>query len=61
MIPEWHGNEETTMPPLAIRSDLSAEDLRRFAKLEPDARVARRLLALANALDGMDRAMSLAT
>ena len=44
------------MPPLAIRSDLSAEDLRRFAKLEPDARVARRLLALANALDGMDRA-----
>ena len=44
------------MPALPIRSDLSPEDLRRFAELESDARVARRLLALANALDGMDRA-----
>jgi len=44
------------MPVLPIHSDLSPEDLRRFVKLEPDARVARRLLALANALDGMDRA-----
>jgi transposase len=44
------------MPALAIRSDLPPEELRRLAKLEPDARVARRLLAMANALDGMDRA-----
>ena len=44
------------MPALAIRSDLPPEALRRLAKLEPDARVARRLLAMANALDGMDRA-----
>ena len=44
------------MRPLAIRTDLSPEELRRLARLEPDARVVRRLLALANALEGMNRA-----
>ena len=40
------------MPSLPIRSDLSSTELRRLAKAERDARVARRLLAIANALDG---------
>ena len=44
------------MPAHQIRSDLPPEELRRLAKLETDARVTRRLLALANALDGMSRA-----
>jgi transposase len=44
------------MPPLEISTYLSPEDLRRLARAEPDARVVRRLLALANALEGMDRA-----
>jgi transposase len=44
------------MPALAIRTDLSAEELRSLAKAERDARVARRMLALANALSGMNRA-----
>jgi hypothetical protein len=34
------------MPALAIRSDLPPEELRRLAKLELDARVTRRLLAM---------------
>jgi transposase len=50
----WY--KENTMPALPIRSDLSPEELRCLAKMEPEARVARRLLALANALDEMDRA-----
>jgi transposase len=41
---------------LAIRTDVPAEELRRLARLEADGRVACRLLALANALDGMSRA-----
>ena len=44
------------MPARQIRSDLPPEELRRLAKMEADARVTRRLLALANALDGMSRA-----
>lgn len=40
---------------LAIRDDISAEELRRLARLEGDGRIACRLLALANALDGMSR------
>jgi transposase len=43
------------MPALAIRTDRSAEELRPLAKGERDARVARRLLAIANALSGMSR------
>jgi transposase len=41
---------------LAIRDDIPVAELRRLARLEEDGRVACRLLALANALDGMSRA-----
>ena len=41
---------------LPIRDDIPAAELRRLARLEGDGRVACRLLALANALDGMSRA-----
>ncbi len=44
------------MPALSIRQDLSAEELRRSARREPDRRAAMRLLAIANALDGLSRA-----
>jgi transposase len=43
------------MPALTIRKDRTPVMLRKLAKAEEDARVARRLLAIANALDGMDR------
>lgn len=43
------------MPRLPIREDLSPEQLRRQARQEADGRVGRRLLAIANALDGMSR------
>jgi len=46
------------MPALSIRSDLSAAELRQHAKREPKPRVARRMLAIANALDGMSRELS---
>jgi hypothetical protein len=41
---------------LSIRDDIPAAELRRLARLEDDGRVACRLLALANAVDGMSRA-----
>jgi transposase len=41
--------------PLTIQSDLEAEELRRLARRERDGRVAARLIALANVLDGMNR------
>lgn len=44
------------MPALAIRTDRSPEELRSLAKGERDARVARRMLAIASALSGMSRA-----
>ena len=44
------------MPALAIRDDISAEELRRQARRESDGRVGIRLTAIANALNGMDRA-----
>lgn len=44
------------MPALAIREDRSPGELRCLAKAERDVRVARRLLAIANALSGMSRA-----
>ena len=40
---------------LAIRCDIEAAELRRLARRERDGRVSARLLALANALDGMSR------
>jgi hypothetical protein len=43
---------------LPIRDDISVAELRRLARLEEDGRVACRLLALANALDGMSRAVA---
>jgi transposase len=44
------------MPSLSIRSDLSSLELRRLARSEFDARISRRMLAIANALDGMTQA-----
>ena len=44
------------MPAFAIRQDRSAAELRRLARHEPDRRAAMRLLAIANALDGLSRA-----
>ena len=42
---------------LAIRRDLiEADDLRRLARRERDRRTATRMLAIANALEGMTRA-----
>ena len=41
---------------LPIRADIEAAELRRLARRERDGRVSARLLALANALDGMSRA-----
>ncbi len=43
------------MAALSIRRDRSPVVLRKLAKAEADARVARRMLAIANALDGMSR------
>jgi putative transposase len=43
------------MAALRIRKDRTPVMLRKLAKAEEDARVARRMLAIANALDGMNR------
>src|SRR5262249_49483434 len=44
------------MKELKIRKDRTPAVLRKLAKDETDARVARRILAIANALSGMNRA-----
>jgi transposase len=44
------------MAALAIRDDVAPDELRRQARRERDGRVSARLIALANALEGMDRA-----
>jgi transposase len=44
------------MPALEICQELSADELRRLARFEPDRRASMRLLAIANALEGMSRA-----
>jgi hypothetical protein len=44
------------MSALVIRDDISSGELRRQARRERDGRVSARLIAIANALDGMDRA-----
>ena len=44
------------MPALAIRQDLTPTELRRLARFEPDRRASMRLLAIADALEGMSRA-----
>ena len=41
--------------PLSIRSDRSPAELRRLARLERDGRLSARLVALANALEGIPR------
>ena len=41
---------------LAIRGDLSAAELRRLARREPDRAAAGRMQAIAGALEGMTRA-----
>jgi len=43
------------MSALAIRDDIGSEELRRRARRERDGRVSARLIASANALDGMSR------
>lgn len=43
------------MASLSIRTDLTSSDLRQLARTEGDARVSRRLLALAMALEGVSR------
>ena len=50
----WGGGP--TIPALAIRDDISSEELRRQARRERDGRVSARLIAIANALEGMNRA-----
>jgi transposase len=49
------------MPGLPIRTDLSPGELRGLARRESDGRVSRRMLAIANALEGMDRALAART
>src|SRR3990172_8202832 len=49
------------MNQLKIRKDRTPAVLRKLAKAEPDARVARRLLGIANALSGMNRAAAAAS
>jgi transposase len=44
------------MPALRIRDDIGSGELRRQVRREHDGRVSARLIAIANALDGMDRA-----
>lgn len=44
------------MRALALRDDISPEELRRQARHVPDGRVGARRIAIANALEGMDRA-----
>ena len=50
------GMGETTVCALAIRDDIGPQELRRRAPQESDGRVAARLIAIANALERMDRA-----
>jgi 2-dehydro-3-deoxy-D-gluconate 5-dehydrogenase len=44
------------MPALTIRDDIGSEELRRQARRESDGRISARLIAIANTLEGMDRA-----
>ncbi len=52
----WLVEGETTMPALRICDYIDPSELRRRARPERDGRVGARLIALANALEGMDRA-----
>jgi hypothetical protein len=50
------GTEEPQWAALRTRDDISSDELGRRARHERDGRVSARLIAIANALDGMDRA-----
>ncbi len=52
----WSGEGVRTMSALTIRDDIGSEELRRRARRERDGRVSARLIAIANALEGLDRA-----
>jgi transposase len=52
---------EPAMEKLKIRKDRTPAALRKLAKVETDARIARRLLAISNALSGMSRAAAAAS
>jgi transposase len=54
MDSEWES--KTVGTALVIRDDLTAGELRRHARREPRRRAALRMLAIANALEGMSRA-----
>jgi transposase len=57
VIPFWKTDHEAEMGrALEIRDDLSAAALRALAAREKKNRAARRMLAIANALEGMSRA-----
>ena len=50
----WGGGTHNAA--LSIRDGIRSEELRRRARQESDGRVSARLIAIANALEGMDRA-----
>ena len=52
----WSGEGEPTVPALTIRDDIGSQELRRQTRRERDGRVSARLIAIANALEGIDRA-----
>jgi hypothetical protein len=52
----WFEDGGTAMSALVIRDDIGSEESCRQARWERDGRVSARLIAIANALDGMDRA-----
>src|SRR4051812_39582651 len=57
MLPPARGEREGAMgAALTIRDELGPEALRRKARHEPNRRAALRMLAIANALEGMSRA-----
>jgi hypothetical protein len=55
VIPLLDDSREGIVAALEIRKDRTPTVLRKLAKAEADTRVARRILAIANALDGMSR------
>jgi transposase len=52
----WSGRGNPQCLLCRFRDDIGSEELRRQARRESDGRVSARLIAIANALEGMDRA-----
>jgi hypothetical protein len=50
----WRGGP--TIPVLRILDDIGSEELRRRVRRQNDGRISARLITIANALEGMDRA-----